>query len=347
MHESPAEDGADYLLNSPNILFVSLGLKTPAWHRMIFYRKILKGKLHVLTNIDFFIVRSPSPLSPFINKFVPAKKIVYMIVGDYLDGARQIKFNSIRSSMIILLLRINDSLFRAQMKKSLVLVNSPALFEKYQKLSKFIGLIKTTTLSTKDFFYREDTCASSEIRLLFTGRFDPAKGLFELVQSIKELSISGKTFQLDFVGWETDKAEPVKAELQKLGKHLGLQQFLHFHPKMSVGEELNAMYRKADIYLIPSYHEGFPRTIWEAMANSCPVIATSVGSIPFVLTDKEQAILIQPKNVNEIVDAIKLVVEDTNLRRKIIQNGFVLAQSNTLETQTAHLLTNIYSIGEN
>lgn len=60
---------------------------------------------------------------------------------------------------------------------------------------------------------------------------------------------------------------------------------------------LNKMYRKAEINAIPSNHEGFVKTIWEAMANSLPVLATSEGGIPDYLTNYDNAIFVEPKNI--------------------------------------------------
>jgi glycosyltransferase involved in cell wall biosynthesis len=106
-----------------------------------------------------------------------------------------------------------------------------------------------------------------------------------------------------------------------------------------VGPELNKMYQQADLYVIPSYHEGFPRTIWEAMANSLPVIATKVGGIPTYLTHEKNAMLIEPKSVQEIVRGIKKMANDSVLRKKIIVEGFELVKSNTLEVQTKKMIT--------
>jgi glycosyltransferase involved in cell wall biosynthesis len=94
----------------------------------------------------------------------------------------------------------------------------------------------------------------------------------------------------------------------------------------------------ADIYCIPSYEEGFPKTIWEALANSLPVISTLVGGIPEYLINGEEAILIEPKKVDELHYAIKQVIENKSLREKLISNGIKKAKEVTLEFQTNMLL---------
>ena len=227
------------------------------------------------------------------------------------------------------------------MKRTKIIVNSPALFQKYESIALRTSQIKTTTLSAKDFFKRADTCQGNLIRLVFTGRIDLAKGLVELVSALAELNKTEVKYTLDIIGWEEQKEQPVQKQLLELAKRNGQLNQLTFHGKMSVGEELNRMYRQSDIYIIPSYHEGFPRTIWEAMANSCPVIATNVGSIPVFLENEQDAILIAPKSINQIVDAVKNLVSNSVLRKRILENGYLLAKSNTLEIQTKILVNKL------
>lgn len=341
MHEVNVQNEADYYLKSSNIKFVSLGLKTPAWHRMIFHKKILAEKLKQITEADFFLVRSPSPLAPFFGNYFDFTKIVFMVVGDYAEGRKQMEKKTFRSFMVNGLLKWNDYLFLNEMKRTKIIVNSPALFQKYESIALSISQIKTTTLSARDFFKRADTCQGKLIRLVFTGRIDLAKGLVELVSALAELNKIEKKYTLDIVGWEAQNEQPVKKQLLELAKQNGQQNQLTFHGKMSVGEELNRMYRQSDIYIIPSYHEGFPRTIWEAMANSCPVIATNVGSIPVFLENEQDAILIAPKSINQIVDAVENLVSNSVLRKRILENGYLLAQSNTLEIQTKILVNKL------
>ena len=112
--------------------------------------------------------------------------------------------------------------------------------------------------------------------------------------------------------------------------------FFHGHRKN--GEALNEIYRMSDIYIIPSYFEGFPRTIWEAMSNGLPVIATKVGSIPFILEERETAILIDSKNVTQIKDAIIKLITNESLRKRLILNSHMLALEHTLEKQTKLLI---------
>ncbi len=340
LHEDLSKnDHADTLLLSPNIRWMNLGGKTPAWHRELFHFKTLGKVRKQLQQCDKLLVRAPTPLAPHFHCYLKRRKIVFMIVGDYLSGAEYLKRpNNLRNRLIYYYLRINDFLFQSEIKKSHIIVNSLQLKEKYQLKAKSVSLIKTTTLRNSDFFEREDTCIAEPVRLLYTGRIDPAKGLFELLNATHTLLQSGRKIDIHIVGWEENPAKPIEHQLIEKSKELQISDRVFFHGKKKVGPELNALYRTSDIYIIPSYHEGFPRAIWEAMANSLPVIATAVGSIPYYIEDKKHALLIPPKDVGAIVDAVQVLIEDVKLRRGLIKNAFELTKNNTIEIQTASLV---------
>ncbi len=346
MHKSNASESisADYKLKNKNITFISLGLKTPAWHRAIFHKKILKQAVQKIDNCKALIVRSPSPLAPYFYKYLKNTTLVFMVVGDYMEAVKQTKATTFREKIVNLYLNYNHKKFKAVMKKVDVLVNSPTLFEANKNNAKTIHLIKTTTLSIHDFYTREDTCKNETIELLYTGRFDLQKGLVELVEATAELIAKNRNVRLHLVGWENDTTKPVEKLLLKKSKDLKIEDKIIFHGKKTIGIELHKMYRMADIYVLPSYHEGFPRTIWEAMANSLPVIATRVGGIPDYLTDKKNVLLIEPKKSKPIVHAIEQIINDKSLREQMIKHGSKIAKDATLEIQSKNIIKIIESL---
>jgi len=97
-------------------------------------------------------------------------------------------------------------------------------------------------------------------------------------------------------------------------------------------------YRMADVYVIASKSdfEGFPRTIWEAMAHSLPVVATSVGSIPqFVDAVAE---LVPPNDTGALAAAIRGIIHSAGKRMEMIRRGRTLASEMTLETQVGGMV---------
>jgi glycosyltransferase involved in cell wall biosynthesis len=267
-----------------------------------------------------------------------------MVVGDYQESVKQIPTKSIRDFIMKQYVKRNDYLFRKSMQTTDLLVNAPSLFEKYKASSKSIHQIRTTTLSESDFFYRTDVLQNATIRLLYTGRLDRAKGLFELVQAFIQLHTQNTHYKLDIVGWEDHKDKPIEQSLKAMAQENNVLNDITFHGKKRIGAELNALYQQADIYIIPSYHEGFPRTIWEAMANGLPVVATTVGAIPHYLSHQVNALLIEPKKVEPIIASVKEIVSNSTLRKKMIASGYALSKENTLEIQTEKMINILHTL---
>jgi glycosyltransferase involved in cell wall biosynthesis len=341
MHEGTNQETTynDYILKSRNINLISLGKKTPAWERFLLPSRTLRKISAEIPQCDIILIRAPSPLAPaFYKRFNKIARISYMVVGDYVEGSKHLDQPWWRKLPIIVLSTINDKQLSAVLKRSKTLVNSQKLYNKYKPFVTDLHLVRTTTLKQNDFYYRQDTCQGDEIRLLYTGSFSFAKGLRELVDAFAFLSSNRKNITLHFVGWDYDPAKPVETYLSNQAVQLGVAEKVVFHGFRAVGTELDEMYRMADIYVIPSYHEGFPRTIWEAMANSLPVIATRVGSIPHFLKDGHDALLIEPQNPDHIVDAVNKIIDDSDLRRGLIQNGYKMAGENTLEELTSKMI---------
>lgn len=346
MHEASENEyeACDYSLKASNIKWLNLGLKTPAWHRTIFFKQVLKKKLDAIKNCDYLIIRSPSPLAPFFNYYFKKSKLCFLVVGDYEEAANNMTTLSIRDKAIKYFLKISNKLLEYQMKSTDVIVNSPALYSKYEKKAKSIFLIKTTTITTNDFFYRNDTCQDSEISILYTGSINPLKGLIELVEATSMLVFDGYNIKTIIVGKELSIEKTFQNELIEKSIELNIKERLFFYGFKTVGAELNKVYRNADIYAIPSYHEGFPRTIWEAMANGLPVVASNVGAIPFYLKNEHSVLLVKPRDARGLYLALKKVIDNKKLRQELIINGQELAKEAIQEKQINLLVSRLYQL---
>ena len=335
---------ADYQISALNISWINMGEKTPAWYRAIFANKIISNKIKYFNSLDALIIRSPSPLAPYFSNFeLLNKKLVYMIVSDYKKGAEMIPQNSLKNLIVRQFVLWNDRVFKKFIKDSLLIVNSEELYDDHKNLSEFIFEIKTTTLRKKDFFVKKNQELGNPVKLLFTGRFVLQKGLMELLESVFFLNKEGIIVELHLVGWEEFDDKPFEKKLKSYAKSLNIESKIIFHGLKSVGEELNAMYRMADIYVLPSHHEGFPRTIWEAMANSLPVVTTTVGSIPSYLKNQFHASLVPPHDSKSLYNAIKFLIKNKKLRLILVENAKKMVINHTLENQTKELIDIINS----
>lgn len=335
-------ENCDTELIGNNITWVNLGRKTPGWHRSIFHKSILSPVKRRIDELDILLIRSPSPLAPYFKNFITDKhKLAYLVVGDYKEGMQGFKVNTPRDYFVKWYTLHNDRKFKEAINGSLIIVNSEKLYKQFESIYTNLHIIKTTTLSENDFYDRRDSIekGKSVIKLLYTGRIVREKGLENILNACLLLSKQGIDIEFHLAGMLERRQESYIEELLQLSQWNG-RRILHYHGFKKVGIELNQLYRDAQIYIIASVSdfEGFPRTIWEAMANSCPVIATRVGSIPHYLEYEHHALLIEPKDVDGIVEAVKRLLSDEALRQKLIRNGYALAQTNTLEIQTKRLV---------
>ena len=152
--------------------------------------------------------------------------------------------------------------------------------------------------------------------LLFVGRLEADKGIRELIQAAEALRLKGVPFRLRLVGGgplfhdlsARLKDEPLGANVQMVGLVSGKTDLMRF-------------YRKAHIFIFPSYHEGFPRVLYEAMINSLPIVTTMVGGISGRMVDGENCIGIPAKSAGAIVEAVERVTGDFRLLQAIGQGG--------------------------
>tara|TARA_R100000935_G_scaffold19518_1_gene37507 strand:+ start:18550 stop:19695 length:1146 start_codon:yes stop_codon:yes gene_type:complete len=104
---------------------------------------------------------------------------------------------------------------------------------------------------------------------------------------------------------------------------------INYHGFLS-HEELSALYSEADFIFVPSWFESFPLQPVEAMACGAAVITTNIGTEDYA-RDGETALVIEPKNIEALAQAILKLIKDDNLRNKLSVNGLLEAKNYTWE----------------
>jgi glycosyltransferase involved in cell wall biosynthesis len=219
-------------------------------------------------------------------------------------------------------------------------VNSRTLPEQLRLRPARLIETKTTTLSTNDFFEREDTCHAQPYRLLYCGRMAVEKGLLDLIEALAIVVAGGSNVILDLVG-PCGAHDGAVDQISFLAERRGISKRVCFRGYKPLGPELFKMYQGADVFIIPSKFEGFPRAAWEAMAQSVPVIATRVGSIPHFLKHLSSAYLVEPSAPDGLANAIGRLISEPALRRCLIKGGMRLAKENTLDRRAQEMVSAI------
>ncbi|RKF14381.1 glycosyltransferase family 4 protein [Alginatibacterium sediminis] len=151
------------------------------------------------------------------------------------------------------------------------------------------------------FTKREST---NVISFLFIGNLKKDKGVFELLEGFKVLSDSHPNMKLSYVG-----GGPEKSTLAARIKTLGLESQVELMGVVE-HEKLPNLLSQSTALCLPSYHEGVPNVVLEAMASGLPCLATNVGGIPEVLPSS-CGVLIEAQSVSAVTEGLRLVL-DTN-----------------------------------
>lgn len=146
------------------------------------------------------------------------------------------------------------------------------------------------------------------------GRLSIEKGHRFLIEAAKPLVKDYPELQVIFVG-----DGPLKSELVQLSRRLGIEANVRFLGKV---HNIPLILSLMDLFVLPSLSEGLPMALLEAMAAKVPVIASNVGDIPHVIRDREEGLLVAPKNVEQLKDAISASLSDTAKRKQFASRAF-------------------------
>ncbi|MDH3891777.1 MAG: glycosyltransferase family 4 protein [candidate division Zixibacteria bacterium] len=100
--------------------------------------------------------------------------------------------------------------------------------------------------------------------------------------------------------------------------------------------------KSADILVNPSYSEGLPNVVLEAMAVGTPVVATAVGGVPELIVNRQSGLLVPAGDSNGLGEAILLLAEDLPIRKRLAENGQQVVRQRFTFEQQAKKLTEVY-----
>jgi glycosyltransferase involved in cell wall biosynthesis len=174
--------------------------------------------------------------------------------------------------------------------------------------------------------------SQDEVVIGFVGRLVPAKGLLYLLSAVKQLLNEFPNIVLLIVG-----DGPQKTELQSVAKSLGLK-------TVFPGYQSNTppYYALMDVFVLPSFFEGLPGVVLEAMAMEKPVVATNVGGTSDLILDGENGFLVRARAHEQIVTALKELVGDKDLRLKMGRTGRQLVLRNFLWEDIVDKVETVY-----
>jgi glycosyltransferase involved in cell wall biosynthesis len=102
------------------------------------------------------------------------------------------------------------------------------------------------------------------------------------------------------------------------------------------------LYTEASVMVMTSYQETAPLVISEAMATGTPVIASRVSGIPYMVSEGNSGLLINPDNPAEIAENIRILLDDSSLRKKFSDESRRIATSRWKSERIADKLLDVY-----
>ncbi len=254
------------------------------------------------------IVHIHSPLSPLVKTSLP---VIVTIHSPLLSDSEHVEVRSLSS----LLTKISARLVSYPLELKLInasdmvttVSNSVAQeLQSYQLDPKTVRILYNGVDET--FFSPQPNkqCGGTK-NILYVGRITREKGLFDLIEAGRY--ICDKRSDVHFTCVGNGKELGI---LKQNTRTRGLEDKFTFTGQVDK-KRLLKLYHDADIFVFPSYHEGFPTVLLEAMACGLPIVATDVNGNRDVLSAGKNGVLVPPKSPKGMAEAILTLIENEPL----------------------------------
>jgi glycosyltransferase involved in cell wall biosynthesis len=162
---------------------------------------------------------------------------------------------------------------------------------------------------------------AGELRITFMGQLGRRKGVYDLLEAFRRMAPSVPNARLVLGG--DGEVEQVKA----LAAQLGIADRVDVLGWVSGQDRLDT-YRRSDIYVLPSYKEGLPGSVLEAMSFGKPIISTPVGGIPEAVIEGRNGFLVEPGNIDALADRMQRLCLDREARTRMGRASRHLIETN-------------------
>lgn len=164
--------------------------------------------------------------------------------------------------------------------------------------------------------YETDCCHA-----LFMGAITAKKGAFDLINSLGDHS---DYFRGKLVVHLAGNGEIEQAN--KLISERNINDIVHCEGWVGPKKK-QELFKLCRIFVLPSYVEGVPLSILEAMSHQMPIIASKVGGIPSIVENGKNGLLVTPANTEELANAIAKLLDDPSLRFSMSEASYQRVQS--------------------
>jgi len=300
----------------------------------------LRSINEVIARCDVVFLRLPSLLGIYVYVLSrkKGKKLVVHVKGEWSDSVKYGELLTGPAKMAAqVMVKFQDMLSEFIIKRSPVFVHGEKNYNKYSTLAPICHKILVSSINNNDITLGRSRFFRPIVKkILCVARLYPSKGIPYLIHAMTQLP---PEINLDIVGYG-----PSLRKLVNLIKKLKLSSRVHLRGYIQYGPALIQKYLQSDVFVLPSITEGFPKVILEAMAFGLPVVCSGVGAIPEIIHHGHNGLLVKPKSVEDLVDAIWTLIKSPKLRRRIVESGYKTAEAYTVERQAQIVANQIHQV---
>jgi len=309
---------------SEDIKIINIKLNYPFLGTLFRQGKLLYEILKNGRNVDFIFAQCVyvTGLMSLIGAKLLRKKLILKYVGDpawefafgnnetdlFLDDFLKLSKKSWKSKIQIrvqksVLKNVDKIIVPSEYLKKVIINNYKVREEKIRVIYNAIKDVQITQKKEKN----------EVIQITTIGRLVKWKNISGILKAVS--LIKDKKINLMIIG-----SGPEEENLREEALNLGILEKVNFAGNLPHNETLKRICG-SDIFILNSFYEGLPHTIIEAMMLKTPVIATNISGTNEIAINNKTALLIEKNDEKDLVAKINKIIEDKELREKLVENG--------------------------
>ena len=171
----------------------------------------------------------------------------------------------------------------------------------------------------------------------------PHRRVEDGVLALSHLNSLGHDVSIEHVG-ALDRDKRYTRKIKRLVKRLGLEDRVRFHGPVS-HDRLLQFFQRLDIFLFPNNPQTWGLSVFEAMASGMPVVLTAGCGAAEILTDGENAVIVEPNSPQQIARAIARLISNQKFKDQLARNAYDFVSNNiSWERYSKELLTHLEAV---
>jgi glycosyltransferase involved in cell wall biosynthesis len=160
---------------------------------------------------------------------------------------------------------------------------------------------------------------NKSITILFLARLEIRKGIYEAINTVELLKVKYPEINFIIAGDGSEENKAKKYCKEKKMENIDFQGFVS-------GFEKSRCYLNADIYLFPSYSEGMPSSVLEAMSFGLPVVTANVGGLSDFFINEKHGFIVERNEPEILCESVSKIIDNKDLMYSIAINNYLIAQ---------------------